>query len=36
MHHRENFGPGDPVTGIYTRLVYVKIYMRFDRNLFNI
>jgi len=36
MRHRENFSPGDPVTGIYTPLVYVKVYMRFYRNLFNI
>jgi hypothetical protein len=36
MHQRENFNPGYLVSGIYTPLVYVKIYMRFYRNFFNI
>ena len=36
MHHRENFSPDDMVTGIYTALVYMKVYMFVYRNLFNI
>jgi len=36
MDQLKNFSQGDPVTGIYTPLVYVKIYMRFYHNLFNI